>query len=143
MNKRLAIYLLVFQSAGSFAGDADKTLTVDDVASIYAECTAYYTMVVHALNASSEPESAQQYKEVEETAMLYSLLLASETREQDVAIEVTNARIEAYMKQMNREVHGDNANIAILINKYSFDCQDAIENPSPYVSEALERAMAE
>ena len=74
--------------------------------------------------------------------MFYSLLLANEGRSKDVAIEVTNSRIEMYMKKMKQEINNRNENISILINKYHFGCQSLIETPPSQVLKIL-KAKAE
>lgn len=70
--------------------------------------------------------------------MFYSLLLANEGRSKDVAVEVTNSRIEMYIKKMKQEANNSNENISILINKYHFGCQETIENPPSQVVELLQ-----
>jgi len=79
--------------------------------------------------SSNEPDTANSYRELANTAMFYSLLLAKQGRNKDKAIEVTNSRIEMYMKKMKQEANNRNENISILINKYHFGCLDAMKNP--------------
>ena len=69
--------------------------------------------------------------------MFYSLLLAAQGRSKELAAQVTNSRIEMYMKKMKQEANNDYANISILINKYHFGCQELMENPSKYVVDIL------
>lgn len=113
----------------------DKNL--ENISGQYAECAAYYELVYHAMNSSNEKETANTYRKLEESAMFYSLLLANEGRSKDVAVEVTNSRIEMYMKKMKQEANNRNENISILINKYNFGCQDLMENPPSQVSQIL------
>jgi hypothetical protein len=117
--------------------------TLEDLAGLYAECTAYYTFVYHAVNNSGYSDTAATYSKVMDDSMFYSLLLASETREKDMAVNVTNARIEMYLKQMKRETNNDNANISILINKHNFTCQDAMKNPPVELIDILKRRINE
>ena len=133
MNKILyisIIFLLVnpLLSNGQESKGIDKNL--ENISGQYAECAAYYRLVYHAMNSSNEPETAKAYRELEDTAMFYSLLLANEGRNKDLAVEVTNSRIEMYIKKMKEETNNRNENISILINKYHFGCQVAMENPS-------------
>ena len=113
----------------------DKNL--ENISGQYAECAAYYELVYHAMNSSNEKKTATAYRKLEESAMFYSLLLANEGRSKDVAIEVTNSRIEMYMKKMKQEANNRNENISILINKYNLGCQDLMENPPSQVSQIL------
>ena len=114
----------------------DKTL--ENTSGQYAECAAYYELVYHAMNASNEKETADAYKQLEDNAMFYSLLLANEGRSKDLAVKVTNSRIDMYMKKMKQEANNRNENISILINKYHFGCEEAMKNPSSEVLEVLE-----
>jgi len=97
----------------------DKTL--ENISGQYAECAAYYELVYHAMNSSNDKETANAYRKLEDSAMLYSLLLANEGRSKDVAVSVTNSRIEMYMKKMKEEIGNRNENISLLINKYHFE----------------------
>ena len=115
----------------------------DDIAEHYAECTAYYTLVYHALNNSGDTDAATAYAKVMDDSMFYSLLLASENREQDMAVNVTNSRIEMNIKQMKEEINNDNKNISILMNKHNFSCRDAMNNPPLELVNILKRRMEE
>ena len=75
----------------------DKNL--DNIAIQYTECAAYYDLVYYAMKASDENKTANTYRQLENDAMLYSLLLANEGRSKDLAIEVTDARIDIYKKR--------------------------------------------
>lgn len=101
----------------------------ENISGQYAECAAYYRLVYHAMASSNDLETARLYRELEDTAMLYSLILANEGRNKDNSVEVTNSRIEMHMKKMKHEADNRNENISILINKYHFGCQGAMENP--------------
>jgi len=143
-STKFAAFLLC---AGPILGSAQETAEIDttleDISGQYAECAAYYRLVYHAMISSNEIETANDYRQLEDTAMFYSLLLANEGRSQDLAVEVTDSRIEMYMKLMKRETDNRNENISILINKYHFGCQDAMENPSSQVVTVLQRSIEE
>lgn len=118
---------------------SDKHL--ENISGQYAECTAYYELVYHATNSSNEKETADAYKELSNNAMFYSLLLANEGREKDMAVNVTNSRIEMYKKKMKQETNNRNENISILINKYHFDCEKLMKNPPNEVKEILKKKL--
>ncbi len=61
--------------------------------------------------------------------MFYSLLLANEGRTKDMAVKVTNARIEMNLKVTKEEVDNRNENIAILAGKHSETCKHLVESP--------------
>lgn len=128
-------------SLGQEREGIDKTL--ENISGQYAECAAYYELVYHAMNSSNEKETANAYRKLEESAMFYSLLLANEGRSKDVAVEVTNSRIEMYMKKMKQEASNRNENISILINKYHLGCQALMENPPSQVLKILKAKAAQ
>lgn len=139
----IAILALIASPLVAYAQEQkgiDKHL--ENISGQYAECTAYYELVYHAMNSSNEKETANAYRKLEENAMFYSLLLADEGRSKDLAVEVTNSRIEMYMKKMKQETNNRNENISILIDKYHFRCQDLMENPPNQVLKNL-KAKAE
>ena len=133
--------------AGSTIGFSQESQSIDaeleNISGQYAECAAYYRFVSYAVDASGEKETASSYRELEDNAMFYSLLLASEGRDQDLAVEVTNSRIEMYLKKMKLEANNRNENISILINKYHFECQELSENPPTELANAMQRQLQE
>lgn len=132
------IFALITYSLVSFAQEGkriDKDL--ENISGQYAECTAYYEIVYHALNTSDEKEAAGAYKQLGNDAMFYSLLLANEGRSKDMAVKVTNSRIEMYKKIMKREADYRNENISILIEKYHLGCEEAMKQPPIEVVEVL------
>ena len=133
--------------AGSTIGFSQESQSIDteleSISGQYAECAAYYRLVFYAVDASGEKETASSYRELEDNAMFNSLLLASEGRDQDLAVEVTNSRIEMYLKKMKLEANNRNENISILINKYHFECQELSENPPTELANAMQRRLQE
>lgn len=75
--------------------------------------------------------------------MFYSVLLANEGRSKDLAVGVTNSRIEMYMKRMKQETDNRNENISILINKYHYGCVSLSENPPTELQTVLQRRLKE
>ncbi len=142
--KRYVLLILVL-STTIVGAKEPKGIDIDfeNISGQYAECAAYFRLVYHAMQSSNEEETANAYRQQEDAAMFYSLLLANEGRSKDVAIEVTNSRIEMYMKKMKQEVNNRNENISILINKYHFGCEEAMENPSSQVAELLQTKINE
>ena len=137
------ITLLIFPCSlfGQDSKKIDKNL--ENISVQYAECTAYYRLIYHASNSSNEPEIAKGYRELEDKAMFYSLILANEGRSVDMGVEVTNSRIELYMKKMKQEIQNRNENISILINRYHRECQELMENPSSQMVAILTRLTKE
>ena len=146
MKKTIFILLLILilsplSSFGQENRQIDKNL--DNIAIQYAECAAYYELVFNAMKASNENKTANAYRQLENDAMFYSLLLANEGRSKDQAIEVTNARIDIYKKKMKHEADNRNENISILINNYHSECQEFMQNPPTELIEVLKRKILE
>jgi len=125
------------QSSGEDNGDFDPEL--EDLSAQYAECAAYFRLAYFALMNSGAEESAGSIREVEDSMMLVALALASVERDQDMAVEVTNSRIEFSMKMMKQEINNRNENFSILMNKYQLPCQEKLTNPKERVADALSR----
>ena len=146
MKKNIFILLLILilsplSSFGQEKRQIDKNL--ENISWQYAECAAYYELVFNAMKASNENETANAYRQLENDAMFYSLLLGNEGRSKDLAIEITNARIDIYKKKMKLEADNRNENISILINKYHFECQERMQNPPTELIEVLKRNILE
>ena len=127
----------------SFAQSKGIDTNLENVSGQYAECAAYYELAYYALKSSNDPETANAYLQLRDTAMFYSLVLANEGRSKELALEVTNSRIEMYMKKMKQECNNRNENISILINKYHFGCQEIMENPANEVITILDTKIEE
>jgi len=115
----------------------------EDLSGAYAECAAYYRLVFFALESSGETEAAASYREVEDNAMLYALVLASGGRDRDMAVQVTNSRIELSMQQMKDEINNRNENISILINKYNGNCTQIMQQLPEILLEAMVEVSGE
>lgn len=146
MNRNMwaILFALITCPLVSFAQEEkgiDKNL--ENISGQYAECAAYYELVYHAMNASKGKETADAYKQLEDNAMFYSLLLANERRSKDLAVKVTYSRIDMHMKIMKQEIDNRNENISILINKHHFGCEEAIKNPPNEVLDILKTKLNE
>jgi hypothetical protein len=146
MKKTIFILLLILilsplSSFGQEKRQIDKNL--EKISWQYAECAAYYELVFNAMKASNENETVNAYRQLKNDAMFYSLLLGNEGRSKDLAIEVTNARIDIYIKKMKLEADNRNENISILINKYHSGCQELMQNPPTELIEVLKRKIVE
>jgi hypothetical protein len=131
-------------SSPAFGQDRSAIDTVlDNIAAEYATCAAYYRLVYHGAAASNRKDVATSYRQLEDDAMFYSLLLASEGRDADMAIQVTNARIESGMKAMKKEIGNRNENLAILINKHGETCVAMSKKPPAAAQKVLEKRLNE
>ena len=145
--KRIACISLLMILGSPLLGFGQDAKGIDgnfeNLSGQYAECAAYYRLIYHAMNSSHEKETANTYHKLEDTAMIYSRLLANEGRKRDVAVEVTNARIEMYLKKMKQEAGNRNENISILIKKYHYGCQEAMESPPSDVTRISQTKVEE
>lgn len=146
MKRAIFVILLITSYSDSWAQETGVTPTSainqerEELSGAYAECAAYYRFVYFALETSGETETAAAYRDLEDNSMLVSLVLANGGRDQDMAIEVTNSRIELYMQQMKEETNNRNENISILINKHNASCMALQQEPSDIVIDALREA---
>jgi hypothetical protein len=114
----------------SFSQENNKiSQDLENFSGQYAECAAYYRLVSYAMESSNELKTSETYQKLEGLAGLYSHILASEGRSDEMAFEITKSRIEMYIKNMKKEANNRNENISVLINKYNFECNNLIENP--------------
>jgi len=145
MKKTLFITSIIVLSSFllAFSQETKNDKNLENISWQYAECAAYYGLVFNAMKASNENETANAYNQLENDAMFYSLLLANEGRSKDLAIEVTNARIDIYIQKMKQETDNRNENISILINKYHFECQELMKNPPTELIEVLKKRLVE
>ncbi len=137
------IFLFVFDKSAFSQNSGEVDSRFEDISGQYAECAAYYRLAYYALKNSNDEESAKVYSELDDRSMFYSLLLANEGRDQDMAVEVTHSRIEVNLKKMKKEIGNRNENFSILINNYHFKCENLLENPPDEVMEVLEEKVEE
>ena len=114
---------------------------LENLSGQYAECTAYYELVYYAMDSANEMQTANAYKGLANNAMFYSLLLANEGREKDMAVNVTNSRIDMYKKKMKQEINNRNENISLLINNYHYSCEKLMKDPPSEVNKLLKNAI--
>lgn len=137
-NSKLLIITALCSSIGVAAQELPAIdVQMENLAGDYAECAAYYRLVFFAMETSNETEASKVYRELDDNALLYSLILASNGREQDLAVNVTNSRVEMNMNLMKEEISNRNENISILINKHHFGCKELSENPPELLFQAL------
>ena len=105
----------------------------------YAEAAAYVLIVHQALEQSGEKYAkvSKKYGDDYEYCSIISMLLASQTRNSEMAGKVTLSRIEYSKKEMQKEMGNRNENISILMNKYQDRSLELINKPPKMVKELL------
>lgn len=133
--KYLACLLIILIASANIAGAE----TTDNLAAKYADAAAYFVIVHQALEQSGEKyaEVSKKYGDDYEYCSIISMLLASQTRDAEMAGKVTLSRIEFSKKEMQKEMGHRNENISILMNKYQDSSFKLINNPPRMVKELL------
>ncbi len=133
--KYLACLLIIsITSANSLRAE-----TTDNLAVKYAEAGAYFLVVHQALKQSGEKYAAvsKKYGDDYDYCCIISMLLASQTRNSDMAGKVTLARVEFSKKEMLKEIDHRNENISILMNKYQDSSFKLVNKPPSIVKQLL------
>ena len=115
--------------------------TTDNLAAKYAEAGAYFLVVYQALKQSGNQyaELSKKYGDDYDYCCVISILLASQTRNSDMAGKVTIARVEYSKKEMLKEIDHRNENISILMNKYQDSSFKLVNKPPQVVKKTLSR----
>ena len=127
-----SILIVLISSAHSLSAE-----TADNLAVKYTEAAAYFLIVHQALEQSGEKYAAvsKKYGDSFDLCSMISMLLASQTRDTDMAGKVTLSRIEYSKKEMLKEMGHRNENISILMNKYQDRSFELINNPPKMVKD--------
>ena len=134
MNRYVFI-LLYIGILYTLAEDASIPNKTNDLAFSYAQAAAYYELAVEAM-AKSGKESVK-FKKARDVATYISLKLASVGRTDDMAVNISNSRIEICKKEMLKEIDSRNENFTVLINKYSDSSLALINKPPKEVLDLL------
>ena len=125
----LILFMLIISSY-AFSQETQKTdKNLENIARQYVECAAYYQIVSDSFKASGNGKATNSYLALRDTAESYSVSLSNESMGQDIAVQLINSRIKMRKNEMSGEIYNKYENIAIIIDKYHFDCQKIIENP--------------
>ena len=142
--KKFTVMFLIFLFAHplfSFGQETTNNKNLDAISGRYAECAAYYGTIQDAMDSSLQKDSAETYRQLANTAKIYSLLLAIEGRSQNSAVAVTKARFDRYMDNMKGESARNDENFTTFNNKYQSECRDAMEHPSTQLVDILMAMM--
>ena len=147
MNRILSIIVFILclvWSTHVFSEDLQKTdKNLENIARQYVECAAYYKTVSDSFKKSGNGKAANSYLALRNTAKSYSVSLSSESMGQDLAVQLINSRIKIRKSEMSGEIYNKYENIAIIIDKYHFDCQKIIENPPAELMAILAKSKSE
>lgn len=132
---RLVAVPLLLASFSGFAQPTEKELAEevsDNMSSAYIRCAAYFTIATRGLLKSNEAELANKYKEASKAAMLLGIKAAQESRSNEMAFKVSEARYTGYLKSMLETIEHSYSNIALLTAKYTDNCTSAMTDPAAF-----------
>ena len=139
----LILFMLIISSY-AFSQETQKTdKNLENIARQYVECAAYYQIVSDSFKASGNGKAANSYLALRDTAKSYSIALASESRGQDIAVQLINSRFKMRKRKLSNEIYYQYENIATLIDKYHFGCQEIVQTPSAELTAILAKEMSE
>ena len=134
MKYLAGLLIILITSASSLQAE-----TTDNLAVKYAEAGAYFLIVHQAMEQSGEKyaEVSKGYGDQYDLCCMISMLLASQTRDSEMAGKVTLSRVEYSKKEMQKEMGHRNENISILMNKYQDSSIELMNNPPKIVNQIL------
>jgi len=103
----------------------------DNVASEYAECSAFFAITQGALLSSGKDADAAKFKDASNQAAQFSLLAAKDSRSHEMATKVTLARIQMSMKDMQKTIENNYSNMSLLMTKHLEPCIEAMNGFAP------------
>ena len=119
--------------------EAMTAKVIDNVATEYADCAAYFAVVQGAFQSTGKETEAKKYKEASDKAAEFSLLAAKQSRSEDMATRVTLARFEMSLKSMQKTIGNNYSNISLLMNKHSDSCVEAMTDSSALIKRWTEK----
>ena len=109
----------------------DEERAIANLASDFAECSAYYIIAAEGLRRMAKEDLAQKALEASDTAYVYAIRFSNP--------KVTAARIRLAFDKQRKEMDHDFSNLSILILKYEGMCKDALESPEKRLEYWLEK----
>ena len=113
------IGILFFLSQNIYGYDEERATA--NLASDFAECSAYYIIAAEALRRTAKEDLAQNALEASDRAYVYAIKFSNP--------KVTAARIRSAFDRQRKEMDHDFSNFPILTLKYGEMCRDALESP--------------
>lgn len=143
--RRIVFLTFVFFNSSAWAQPtADEIIAevMDNIATEYAECAAYFAVLQGTFAHSGKPTESAKYKEASDKAAEFSLISAKQSRSDDMATKVTLARFEMNLKDMMKTIDHNYSNISLLVNKYSESCVEGITNSEVLMKRWSDRISA-
>ena len=99
----------------------DEERATANLASDFAECSAYYIIAAEALRRTAREDLAQNALEASDRAYVYAIKFSNP--------KVAAARVRSAFDKQRKEMNHDFSNFPILTLKYGEICRDALESP--------------
>ena len=134
--RSIAFFFVLLTNTAAIAqdsGDADSEYMY--FADQYARCAAFFAIATEAMASLGDHKTALTYQEYRYGASMYSLFLALQGRDEEIAWEVAVSLIAPHEKQMLEVMDGKNENIAILIDRHARHCIDIVQEPPQIVQD--------
>jgi len=123
------IGISLFASQNIYGYDEERAIA--NLASDFAECSAYYIIAAEALRRIAKEDLAQKALEVSDRAYAYAIKFSNP--------KVTAARVRLAFDRQRKEMDHDFSNFSILILKYGEMCRDVLESPAERLEYWLEK----
>ena len=99
----------------------DEERATANLASEFAECSAYYILAAEALRRSSKEDLAQAALDASDRAYLYAIKFSNP--------KVAAARVREAFDKQRKEMNHDFSHFPVLTLKYGEMCGNALESP--------------
>ena len=113
----IGVSFFVSQSAYGY----DEERATANLASDFAECSAYYILAAEALRRSAKEELAHKALEASDSAYLYAIKFSDP--------KVAAAKVRLALDKQRKEMDHDFSKFSILTLKYGEMCRSALESP--------------
>ena len=145
--KKTAMHIMLFAAIFlllSKQGAISREITLPDeiikeisnkILDEYIVCGAYYTILVEEIVSNDDSIAFEMTKYSRNAALEYAILMAKESRSQEMAEQITLAKLELNMKFMLEQKENDSENFSILMNQYDNRCQEIMEYPDKMMGE--------
>ena len=108
----------------------------------YATCAAYYAIVASSVQKSGDQETADAYIRIYEDIITMAVLSAQVGRSEEMAMNVSKARLNREMDAMEGKIEHDYSNIALLIEVHHKRCEFVNNNADELIDEWRQKITA-
>lgn len=143
---RILLLTLAFASSSLAAQpfvDAITTEVTDDIAAGYAECAAFFLILKGASEKSGKLTESAKLEAAYGRAAEYSFTAAKQSRLEDMASEVTLARVEMFLKGMYKTIDNNYSNMSLLMNIHLESCTQGLNNSAAFMKRRSDRITTE